>query len=360
MAARTCRRSLTLAALTLALGAVSARADFTHYSPPDPQKVDFVVNCFKVKTGYFDPIVFPGQSNVSHKHIFFGNLGIGPSSTPWTLGNGGAGQTNCELSRNRSSYWSPVTMANGVDVYPHLPDGTRFFELRAYYRAGTTNLASLNPVPFGLRVIAGNAAATASSPQSAGVAGFQCRNLTDGNTVPKQNTPPACASGDYMEESVVFPNCWDGTHLDSADHKSHMSYASATAACDAAHPRRLPQVTLAERFPVNAFLGKQVTLATKALAGESAAQTAARSVYTLHADAMFAWDPATMSALVTNCLKASIGCEGMRDDRLPPSMNGQLPADTTPPASAAPRAGGAARTLRAVALHCRLLAARAG
>jgi hypothetical protein len=28
-----------------------------------------------------------------------------------------------------------------------------------------------------------------------------------------------------LQLDVIFPDCWDGRHLDSPDHKSHMAYS---------------------------------------------------------------------------------------------------------------------------------------
>jgi hypothetical protein len=307
------RRGL-LAALTLAillLAAGSARAAFTHYSPPDPQKVDFVVKCNRVTTGTFDPIVMPGMS-MAHRHEFYGAKNENPSSDEWSQANT---PTSCGISRDPASYWKPIFSADGNEVFPgQLMAGGSYHEGRFYYRAGTTDIGSVQPIPFGLRIIAGNASAT--SWQSASIAGFQCRD-DSGNTVGKQAKPPDCPKGDFLEPSVVFPNCWDGVHLDSADHKAHMSYASPTAKCDAAHGVRLPQVTLAWRYPTDAFYGKKLSIATL--------RDPAYNQMTLHADILFAWDPATMRELVKRCIQASIGCEDVSDGRLPPSMNGKLP-----------------------------------
>lgn len=322
--------------------AVSGASGFPTYNPPDPSRVDFVAKCFWTKYATVDPIVAPGVNPFGHNHTFGANPGINQNSTAWTLGNGGAGTTNCGMKRDRAAYWMPTAYNNnGNAVKPT--------EVRAYYRAGTTNTASVRPIPFGLVIIAGDAKAT--SPQSAGRAGWQCRNLTSGNTVSKQALPPTCPTGDFMESSVVFPNCWNGRNLDSVDHKSHMAYAAATAACPSSHPVRLPQLTLAYRFPTNALNGATMSLATVPLPGETAAQTKTRSRMTLHADFMNAWDPATMAALVEHCIHRNVGCEDISNTRLPPSMNGTLPTDTTPPTTAAPAQAARMRSLRS---YCKI------
>ncbi|MDF2460705.1 MAG: hypothetical protein K0S68_108 [Candidatus Saccharibacteria bacterium] len=292
----------------------ASAAGFLVYSRSDPdypQKVDFVVTSTVVKNAPDDAIVYPGQPGASHDHTFSCSKAITAYSTPTSLYNQ---PTSCNLSRDFASYWTPTLYANGVRVNP--------YQSRAYYRAGTTNGGIVQPIPFGLRIVAGDAKAT--SAQKANIAGFQCRNLQDGNTIPKQSLPPNCPAGDFLEASVVFPNCWDGRNLDSADHKSHMSYAAPSAACDTAHPVRLPQLTYAQRYPTDAFRGKTLTIASMM----------PNSLYTLHADFMNAWDPAWMKFFVDNCIRKHTACETVSDGRLPPGTT--LPAAT--PASALPGA----------------------
>jgi hypothetical protein len=162
-------------------------------------------------------------------------------------------------------------------------------------------------------MVAGDAMATKA--QSARVAGFQCRIAGQGATVSKQSLPPQCGSSALLEASVVFPNCWDGKNLDSADHKSHMAYAQ-NFICDAAHPVQLPQLTLAERFTPGATSGT-LTLASM------------NSPLTLHADFLNAWKPASMAELMKHCIYAHVFCEDISDKRMPPGMTTTVPGGTT-------------------------------
>jgi hypothetical protein len=290
----------------LLVGPAIAAADFDPYSPsnPDyPQKVDWVTSCRVTKTADDDPIIFPGQPGRSHNHTFSGSLEVDASSVPEQLIRAG---TNCEMSRDHAAYWMPTLRNDGQPVMP--------YEVRAYYRAGTTRGADVKPMPFGLRMIAGNAMAT--SPQDPRVAGFHCRRDGAGAITDKTALPPRCPSGSFLEASVVFPNCWDGRNLDAPDHRSHMAYA-VDGTCDRAHPVLLPQLTVAERFPVGSLTGTVTTAAMN-------------SPMTLHADFMNAWDPAAMRYFVQQCINASIGCEDVSDRRLPPGAP-LPPPDPLPP-----------------------------
>jgi len=285
-------------------------ADFPVLSPSDPdypQHVDFVTVCQVVKTAAEDPIVFPGTVGRSHDHVFSGNTSINPNSTAEELVRQG---TNCGNSGDTASYWMPDLLVDGKPVKP--------YQHRAYYRAGTRDTSKLKTIPFGLKVVAGNAMAT--SAQSAGVAGFQCRIEGEGATVRKQSLPPNCGSEALLEASVVFPNCWDGKNLDAADHRSHMSYAKDFV-CDAAHPVQIPQLTLAARFP------KGMTNGTITLVSMN-------SPLTLHADFFNAWKPAAMAELMEHCIYANRFCETVSDTRMPPGMTTTNPAGALPTATA--------------------------
>ena len=272
-----------------------------------PQHVNWVAVCSVTKRAPDDPIVFPGRPGRSHDHTFSGSLAINPSSTAEELLRS---KTNCTNSGDKSSYWMPTLLVNGK---PRLP-----YQVRAYYRAGTRDTKQLHTIPFGLKMLAGDMMAT--SPQNAGIAGFQCRIEGKGATVKKQSLPPQCGSKALFEMSVVFPNCWDGKNLDSPDHRSHMSYASGYK-CDAAHPVQIPQLTLAERFAPGTASGK-ITL------------SAMNSPLTLHADFFNAWDPRSLDALMKYCIYAHRFCETVSDDRMPPGMKTTTPGGRAVPITA--------------------------
>ena len=43
----------------------------------------------------------------------------------------------------------------------------------------------------------------------------------------------------WLELHVNYPDCWDGEHLDSSDHTSHMAQ-SRDYVCPASHPVKVP------------------------------------------------------------------------------------------------------------------------
>ena len=48
---------------------------------------------------------------------------------------------------------------------------------------------------------------------------------------------------------LQFPDCWDGKHLDSPNHKDHVAYG-ADQGCPADHPVRIPALTFDIQYGV--------------------------------------------------------------------------------------------------------------
>jgi len=109
---------------------------------------------------------------------------------------------------------------------------------------------------------------------------------------------PSCEEGMVLTLRLHFPDCWDGTSLNSPDHSSHMAYSAYSptkprAACPPTHPVAVPRIRLAVRYPTGG--GRGVRLSS----GPG---------YTAHADFINAWDQATLARLVRRCLKAGVRC----------------------------------------------------
>lgn len=68
---------------------------------------------------------------------------------------------------------------------------------------------------------------------------FAClgANQPETNNIPNYNCPGG------LRAQIFFPSCWDGINLDSADHKSHMSYPVTgdynSGSCPSTHPVQL-------------------------------------------------------------------------------------------------------------------------
>jgi hypothetical protein len=292
-----------------------------------------------------DPIVFPGKAGASHMHDFLGNSSTSFRSTPGSLR---AAPTLCSRAADKSAWWVPTLYENGVALSPEVAS--------TYYRNGGRDPATIEPFPFGLRVISGNSRST--GPQDEDLVRWECGQDSDmvladptagffrrqarrratmarlnkalrahrralrGGAGPKASRKhakailqlrrkrnrlnqkpvlygnlPLCPPGEVVNLSIAFPDCWDGTRLDSPDHQAHMTFhvhrGEGPAICPSTHPHAVPAVTLHLRYPTR---------------GGPAVQLASGFEYTAHADFFNAWDPGGLADLVTNCIKAGVGC----------------------------------------------------
>jgi hypothetical protein len=238
--------------------------------------VNFVNACgFSHRRGD-DPIVYPGRPGLSHDHTFVGNVSTNAFSNVTSLR---AARTTCSRSGDTAAYWMPTLVVNGLAVEPR--------GATIYYRRKT--LEPVRAFPAGLKMIAGNSRATA--PQDLKVAFWNCGAQAG---VAPSATVPTCANtrAEGLRLHVNFPNCWDGRHLDSQDHQSHMAY-SVGGRCPATHPVAVPAISLIYRYPV---------------AGGAGVELASKGQFSAHADFFNAWRQATLASLVKTCLNALRHC----------------------------------------------------
>ena len=240
----------------------------------------FISTCQFTQRAQMDPIMMPGMMGTGMMHDFFGNTATNANSTPASLvAHGGS---SCTATKDKTAYWAPTVSVNGSDVTP-----TR---MRAYYRAGTKNPSTIKAIPAGLVMIAGNESATRT--QSTSVVSWGCGNASTGTA-----SVPTCSSKSLVLH-VYFPDCWDGKHLDSADHQSHMAYTH-NGACPASHPVGLPKLTEDVQYPIRG--------------GSSVKFVYSGNARTGHADFMDGWNQSTMSSLVTKCIVGRVACGVISD-----------------------------------------------
>ena len=240
------------------------------------QGVNFVGSCTFSHMSMDDPIVYPRQPGASHDHSFVGNTTTNAFSTLRTLH---AGSTTCKRAGETAAYWMPTLLVNGQMVPPA--------GATIYYRRKT--LAPLRAFPAGFKMVAGNK--SAMSPQGMQITSWNCGAAS---SVPSSAEVPTCpdARGQSLRLHVNFPSCWDGQHLDSADHHGHVAYA-VRGACPVTHPIALPAITLIYRYPT---------------AGGGGVALSSGGQYSAHADFFNAWRQGTLTSLVNRCLNALRHC----------------------------------------------------
>jgi Domain of unknown function (DUF1996) len=265
-----------------------------------------------------DPIVFPGQPGAAHMHTFYGNTSTNAASTVSSLSatspsSCGRGMGTSDLS----AYWVPSLMNKNADGTSSVVK-TDQTNVVYYRRPGGGMGPGVLPFPAGLRMIAGNAKAT--SDQSVSIVQWNC---VGGDDTPEMH---ACPGGSQpMHVSLIFPSCWDGVHLDSADHKSHMAYAAADGTCPADHPVSLPEVTFEVYFT--------------GIAGGPDYYLASGGIYSWHGDFIADWDNRVQNALVASCLNVPRECDDINRDGDTLFRSGYITIDLKNFSSTSPYAG---------------------
>ena len=245
----------------------------------------FTSVCTPSHTAPDDPIVFPKVPGASHMHQFFGNPATNARSTSRKLRR--RPNTTCNLAGDFSGYWVPTLMIDGAAVAPK--------ELRVYYSAKGRDPSTIEEIPKNLMMVAGDAHPTGS--QAPWIATWGCTSTAlffVNNYVPT----PSCAIGSALVLAIFFPDCWDGTNLDSADHKSHMAYAVSKPfsrpSCPASHPVPIPAISYILIYPT-----------TGATSGIELSSAGTRSG---HADFMNGWRPAALRAKMAECIHTGPAC----------------------------------------------------
>ncbi|MFE4635792.1 DUF1996 domain-containing protein [Streptomyces sp. NPDC056773] len=244
---------------------------------------EFNATCVYSHSKPDDPIVAPGLPGASHMHSFFGNRSTDAFTTTESLLSHTA--TSCSPAKDLSSYWIPTLYEHGRAVEPE--------GMIVYYGSRLPDPTATVPFPQGFRVIAGNAKSQVPTPAGspnqfwcAGEGGEIGRSA-DGNW-------PVCAPTAKLVYQLVFPDCWDGKHLDSPDHKSHVSYNTVDGKCSGAYPVAIPSVSFVIGYPTSGSPD-----------GLSLSSGMASSI---HGDFFNAWDNAALGQRVKDCVVQSAKC----------------------------------------------------
>jgi Domain of unknown function (DUF1996) len=82
------------------------------------------------------------------------------------------------------------------------------------------------------------------------------------------NLPPVIAK-DFLRAELHFPDCWDGRHLDSEDHKSHVTFRGGDGTCPPTHPVPVPEIDVEFGFETKEYGAQQLVLSTGDTTGYS-------------------------------------------------------------------------------------------
>jgi hypothetical protein len=228
-----------------------------------------------------DPILAPNQPGAAMHHDFYGNTATSATSTAAGLVGG---STSCTTTADASAYWTPVLYQHGIALTP----GAALI----YWRRPARDVETVQTVPAGLQLIAGNEAATA--PQPLTVVAWTCSG--DITMTKASTTPHDCASPSRLRVVVMFPSCWDGHTLTGVG-QTNVVYRDRTG-CPASHPVQIPQIVFHVTYPTSSAVGLTLSM-TPTMTG---------STDTEHVDFVNGWTQSIVNADVAACVATSTRC----------------------------------------------------
>ncbi|TMR08432.1 DUF1996 domain-containing protein [Nonomuraea turkmeniaca] len=179
-------------------------------------------------------ITAPGVTNGAQaQYDYVGNLSTDAISTNESLSDA---DTTCRNQADQSAYFWPALLVRGADGAE--PDGTAVqpSSVRLEYRGNPAS--EVTAPPQFLRMLAGDARAATNGGDEARPT-FTCTGFTDRLT----DKYPICPSGSDLVRVFDMPSCWDGENIDSADHRTHLTFPDEDGACPSG-TQAVPQLRL--------------------------------------------------------------------------------------------------------------------
>ncbi|MBB5783128.1 DUF1996 domain-containing protein [Nonomuraea jabiensis] len=198
----------------------------------DGSRGTFSVDCGRNEGRIFNSdnvIVAPGVSNgAQHTHDYVGNESTNNQSTNESLL---AASTTCRNGDKSSHYW-PVLRALGQEEFDANQRGGGLdlnvgkiltpVSVQITFKGNPT--AKVVAAPQFLRIITGNARVGGAEANAGWTCtGFENRQLTD--------KYPLCPRGSRLVRVFDFQSCWDGQNVDSANHRTHVTFPQADGSC---------------------------------------------------------------------------------------------------------------------------------
>ncbi|WP_236718245.1 DUF1996 domain-containing protein [Actinoplanes sp. TFC3] len=246
---------------------------------------EFNASCKVSHSAKDDAMVFPNMPGASHMHTFLGNSSTDASTTLASLLANKS--TSCApANEDLSAYWIPEMTEDGKPV--------ELEGVTVYYGSRLKDTTKTMPFPQGFRMIQGDAKKQAGTPEGApgqfwcAGQGGEVGRSDDGNW-------PVCANTATITYQLTFPDCWDGVHLDSPDHKSHVGYADGQGVCSGKFPVAIPSLSFVIGYQTH---GSKAGL--KLSSGNASS---------MHGDAFFAWDNKALGSRVKNCIRQRAKCD---------------------------------------------------
>jgi hypothetical protein len=263
------------------------------------------IGAFRSVCGYShmntdDALVAPGRPGAAHLHTYFGNTRANAFTVSPAILRGPEAASTCRGgTANLSAYWVPslIDTRTGTPVRPT-------DDMDVYYKSGYGGVApgQVRLIPKGLRLLGGDARATADQGRARGQWGCSADSGYRYNAA-----IPPCPAGARVSMEIDFPQCLavDGAGrplIDSADHRGHAAYPDPPRGCPGSHPYPIPAITFVVDWIVPAGTDSSVLrLASDHYAGGPGG-------FSRHGDYIEGWDDAVRDQFVRNCSAQPVDC----------------------------------------------------
>ncbi|MDH6551756.1 hypothetical protein M2162_005853 [Streptomyces sp. SAI-041] len=180
-------------------------------------------------------IVAPGVANGAHHlHDYVGNQNNDAFASDQELAGA---STTCQNQGDKSSYFWPVLrLQNGQQDFDQNNDGGGkegnvgkiLQPAQAQLKFVGNKKGNVVAMPTALRIITGDAKAFVNGNANANV-NWSCTGFE--NKVQLHDKYPICPQGSQVVRTTNFQSCWDGQNIDSANHRTHVSFVQADGTC---------------------------------------------------------------------------------------------------------------------------------
>ncbi|MFJ5262543.1 DUF1996 domain-containing protein [Streptomyces sp. NPDC088387] len=277
----------------------------------DASNGTFTTSCGVNANGLFNSdnvIVAPGVTNGAHHfHDYVGNQSNDAFASDDDLANA---ETSCVDQGDKSTYfWPVVRLQNGTQEQDAQSPGGgvegNAGEIVTPKEVTLTFTGSpqgeVTAMPRLLRIITGDAKAFVNGPNNAN-ASWSCTGFEDRQLKDKY---PLCPSGSDVVRTFDFQSCWDGSNIDSANHRTHVAFADAAGNCPAGF-KAIPQLVQRIVYDVDAPSLNDGGKTTPLFALDSFPEQLHKPV-TDHGDFINVFDEDLMSEMV-DCINGGRDC----------------------------------------------------
>jgi hypothetical protein len=197
-------------------------------------------------------ITSPGITNAAHHtHDYVGNTSTDGNSTNESLAAAG---TTCRFGDKSTYFWPVIRDITTEGDDADQPGGGADGNLGTIITPSAVSIqfrgnaqAKVVPMPRFLRIVTGDAKTITNGPANSR-AHWTCSGTTNRFSATQY---VLCPRGQLVQRVHDFAGCWNGTDLDSANHRTHVAFAdSTTGACPEGF-KAIPQlrITLSYRVP---------------------------------------------------------------------------------------------------------------